>query len=175
MLSGRTWTRGALALLAAGVLTASLLTGCGDDKKNPTTPGTPANPVVTEAMAGVWSFTITLKDCATQTVLSQSTDSYNLCPGESILSSVPVDSTDCEITQNGDTYHVHCSTVDSSEGCTSTTTINLDLTYTNTTVHAAGEATIADNPSGCSGFPEGTACIDVAGTRIANLPQGACQ
>ncbi|MBK8230709.1 MAG: hypothetical protein IPK72_09040 [Candidatus Eisenbacteria bacterium] len=169
------WMRRSIVLLSALALSTTLLTGCGDDDDDDDGgpgPGS-GDATVTAEMAGIWSFTVTIKDCVSGTTLFSTTDADTLCVGERLDEAVGGDDANCTLTKNGNSFHLECDTSETIEGCTSTTHVVVDMTYTNTTVTADGQASFSDSPEGCAGG-SGSFCVAIRGQRTGNVPSGAC-
>lgn len=166
----RSHTLLALAIFA-GVVAWS---GCGDDKKTtgPDDGGNNGGTTVSAAQAGTYNVTVTIKDCVTNVVLLTDTAPDTLCEGESIGD--VSGSEGCTVTVSGSTYHVVCSESETVDGCTTTTSTDITMTYGNTSFTGTGTIQLTSSPANCAGFPDTCLKIEFTATRTGAVPAGAC-
>jgi hypothetical protein len=142
--------------------------GCGGDDN----PGGPSGGGVPEAWVGLWSQSVTMRDCETQTVLFTVTDTSAICPNEEdyegIEDSVGVE---CDYSWSGNQMTVHCTFYDTIPGpCYMETDISYAGTVTGTSYALQG--TIETSFTGeCSLEEDGCMEIQISGQRIGDAPE----
>jgi hypothetical protein len=181
MISRRTNTQlRLLAVLAA--LAALFLVGCGSDDgdgKKATNPPATEVPKATAAMQGIWNYETIARDCTTDQVVPDLSDSGTdtLCAGDPIFDDegddIFVDGCDVE-NVGANSFSIECVQTESLGGCTVSWSVNWQFSYTNTTITGTGTMSVTYSGTECGDVVNECYNVTTTATRVGSAPPGAC-
>jgi hypothetical protein len=160
-------------LVLIGFTGGILVAGCGGDDDEPTEP--PQGFIISQEQAGVWEWTMTLRDCTTGDPIPGFPDDVvteTLCPG---IDYADEQLPDCTIEiLSSNSFRGECRETQTISGCTMTATMDVTFTFETESFTGTGDVTVTFSGSGCAGMPDICGDFLAEGERTGPVPEGEC-
>jgi len=166
-----------LSVLVIALAALFLLAGCGGGGGKKSTDPLADVPEVTIDMQGVWNYETIARDCITNVVVTDLSDSGTdtLCSGDPMYEEEEDDIfSECDVSVGSNTFSIECDQTETYAGCTVTWSVDWQYNYSNTTITGTGTMSVSYGGSGC--LDEGDECYNVSltATRVGPAPAGGC-
>jgi hypothetical protein len=131
--------------------------------------------IITQEQAGVWEWTMTLRDCTTGEPIPGFPDDVQtetLCPG---IDYADDQYGECNIEiLSSNSFRGQCSETRTISGCTMTANMDVTFTFETESFTGTGDVTVTFSGSGCAGMPNICGDFLAEGERTGPVPGGEC-